>query len=124
MLVDNDTASCPVSGRLWTRLTRSKRVQQLADYGYMIGERTAARLLKSLDYRLLVNHKSLSAGSPMDRDAQFQKIAQLRARGQSDGVPLISVDTKKKEMIGRFKNAGAKWGHYPDRSLTCSVPTY
>ena len=104
-----------MSGRLWTRQTTATVAQILNDYGIPICDRTVARLLKSLGYALRVNHKSIASCSPLQRDEQFEIIASIRARSQRDVIPLISVDTKKKELIGRFKNSGAKWGRTPEQ---------
>ena len=66
-----------------------------------------------MGFSLRVNHKKLSGSSHPDRDAQFGHIAELRERCVSEHVPIISVDTKKKELVGVFKNAGAKWDREP-----------
>jgi len=71
------------------------------------------RLLRQMGYSLRVNHKKLSGGSPHDRDAQFARIAELREEFASRGLPIISVDTKKKEPVGSFKNAGIAWNREP-----------
>lgn len=61
-----------------------------------------------------MNHKTIASCSPLQRDEQFEKISLIRGRCERDGIPLISVDTKKKELIGRFRNPGAKWGRRPE----------
>ena len=66
-----------------------------------------------MGFSLRVNHKKLSGSSHPDRDAQFARIAELRERCAAEHLPLISVDTKKKELVGAFKNAGAKWDREP-----------
>ena len=68
-----------------------------------------------MGYSLRVNHKKLAAANHPQRDAQFARITVLRRRGASENIPIISIDTKKKELIGRFKNAGAKWDRYPEQ---------
>lgn len=70
---------------------------------------TVARLLRRLGYRLRVNHKKLAGKSHPQRNAQFDYIRSQRRRCERKAIPIISVDTKKKEMIGCFKNAGALW---------------
>ena len=112
-LVDNDTAGCTVTGQLWVRLAIARLVSQLRKSGHAVGERTAARLLRSLDCRLRVNRKSISSCSHEQRNAQFEKIALLRARSTSEGIPVISVDARKKELIGRFRNDGGSKGCRP-----------
>ena len=66
-----------------------------------------------MGYSLRVNHKKLAGASHPRRDDQFRHITELRERCAADNVPVISVDTKKKELVGAFRNPGAKW----DRSL-------
>jgi hypothetical protein len=62
-----------------------------------------------MDYTLRVNRKTISTSSSPDRDQQFQLIGALRSRFQRQGLPIISVDTKKRELVGNFKNNGSKW---------------
>jgi len=77
--------------------------------GIRVCSNTVGRLLKKLDFALHVNKKTLSSGSGVDRDRQFRCIRSARKRFERLGLPIISVDTKKREMFGQFKNAGAKW---------------
>ena len=74
---------------------------------------TVARLLKELCFSLRVNHKKIPSGSPIDRDEQFVYIGELRERFASRSQPIVSVDTKKKELVGNFKNAGQAWKRQP-----------
>ena len=66
-----------------------------------------------MDYTLRVNRKTLSTSASPDRDRQFQIIGALRKRFQRQGLPIISVDTKKRELVGIFKNNGSKWDRSP-----------
>src|ERR1022692_697110 len=66
-----------------------------------------------MDFSLRVNRKQIATNSSTYRDQQFQHICSLRTRFQRQGLPIISVDSKKRELIGNFKNAGAKWDHAP-----------
>lgn len=66
-----------------------------------------------MDYSLRVNRKQLATASSPDRDQQFDYISSLRNRFQRRGLPIISVDTKKRELVGNFKNAGATWDRSP-----------
>ena len=116
-LMDGDTAGDPGSALKWTRRTTAKLARQLRESGIRVGTRTVARLLRSMGYSLRVNHKKLAAANHPQRDAQFARITVLRRRGASENIPIISIDTKKKELIGRFKNAGAKWDRYPEQVL-------
>ncbi len=106
------TAGDPITGLKWTRKTTLKLSQELGKLDILVGPRTVARLLENLKYRLRVNHKKLSHGSAhirSQRDQQFHYIEDLRRSFAQQGLPVISVDTKKKELIGCFKNAGAVW---------------
>ena len=62
-----------------------------------------------MGYSLRVNHKKLAGASHPRRDDQFRHITELRERCAADNVPVISVDTKKKELVGAFRNPGTKW---------------
>jgi hypothetical protein len=66
-----------------------------------------------LEFRLRVNHKKLSRHSPPDRDAQFAHIAAQRETFARKGLPIVSIDSKKRELVGNFKNAGATWSQQP-----------
>ncbi|MAE71515.1 MAG: hypothetical protein CME06_13740 [Gemmatimonadetes bacterium] len=72
-----------------------------------------AHLLKGMSFALRVNHKKIAGGSPAERDAQLSRITALRERFAAQGQPAISVDTKKKELVGVFKNPGVSWNREP-----------
>ena len=112
-LMAHETAGDPMTGLKWTRRTTAKVAEELQALGIRVCDRTVARLLKQMNYSLRVNHKKLSRVSPEDRDVQFACIAQLRECCAAEGLPLISVDTKKRELVGQFKNTGASWEHRP-----------
>ncbi len=80
---------------------------------FKIGRTTVARLLRLNRYALRVNRKRLSRQHDPQRDRQFRYIARQRRQFQDTGSPVISVDTKKKELIGAFKNPGRTWRHKP-----------
>lgn len=107
--MEYETAGDPVSGLKWTRKTTEKIARELGRLGIGVSPKTVARLLKTLHYSLKVNHKKISSGSGPDRNAQFEQITAHRMRCEREGIPVISVDTKKKELVGNFKNAGAAW---------------
>jgi len=111
--MQHDTAGDPMSGLKWTRKTTAKIAAELALLDIHVSDRTVARLLKQMDFSLQINHKKLSSASPADRDAQFTHIGEVRERFAAQGLPLISIDTKKKELVGRFKNAGTSWERQP-----------
>ena len=108
-LVDPVTRGDPMSALRWTCKSRAKLTAALAAQGWRVSSTTVGRLLHQLGYRLQAVQKTREGASHPDRNAQFEHIdatAQtfLRAR-----QPVISVDTKKKELIGDFKNAGRDW---------------
>jgi hypothetical protein len=109
----HETAGDPMSGLKWTRRTTAKIAAKLQSIGIKVGTRTVAGLLKKMGFSLRVNHKKLAGSSHPDRDAQFIHIAELRERCAVEHQPIISVDTKKKELLGAFKNAGVKWDREP-----------
>jgi hypothetical protein len=78
-----------------------------------VSANTVARLLYQMDFSLRVNRKQIATNSSPYRDQQFQYIGSLRTRFQQQGLPIISVDSKKRELIGYFKYAGAKWDRSP-----------
>jgi hypothetical protein len=83
---------------------------RLAERGHGVSLPVISRLLRAADYCLRGNRKQLSGPAHPDRDQQFAHIALERARHRQQRQPVISVDTKKKELIGDFKNAGQTWG--------------
>jgi hypothetical protein len=112
----NDTAGDPITGLRWTQRTTAKIAAELHRLGIAISDRTVAKLLKQMDFSLRVNHKQLSrvcTVSPEERDAQFVRIGEIREHFAAQGLPVISVDTQKKERIGPFKNPGACWSRQP-----------
>ena len=106
------TAGDPMTGLKWTRKTTVKVSEELRKLDIDVGARTVARLLDELEYRLRVNHKKLSHGSARTRglrNQQFLYIEDIRQSFVRRGLPVISIDTKKKELVGCFKNPGAVW---------------
>ena len=104
------TAGDPITGLRWTRKTTLKVAQELRKLDIEVSARTVARLLDGLKYRLRVNHKKLSRGTAWtrgQRNQQFQYIEAMRRSFAERGLPVISVDTKKKELVGCFRNPGA-----------------
>ena len=85
----------------------------LGDFGVVVSPNTVARLLHQMGYSLRVNHKELSTDHSPDRNDQFLYLGDLRQRFQRRGLPIISVDTKKRELVGNFKNSGARWDLSP-----------
>lgn len=109
----HETAGDPISGLKWTRRTTAKIAAELHFLGIQVSDRTVAGLLKKMGFSLRVNHKKLSGSAHPDRNAQFSRIADLRESCASERRPIISVDTKKKELVGAFKNQGTQWNREP-----------
>jgi hypothetical protein len=113
-IMKHDVAGDPMSSLRWTRKTRLKVAQQLTKAGIPIGKTTVGVLLKKMDFSLRVNRKMLCSGNQTPekrrmRNMQFGYIRRMREQFSAQAYPVISVDTKKKENIGNFKNAGAAW---------------
>lgn len=105
----DDTAGDPMSNLKWSRKDTREISKQMQQQGVSISAGTVGKILKANDYSLLVNRKSISETNHPDRDLQFRQIAEIKKRFEDDGVPIVSVDSKKKELIGEFKNDGATW---------------
>jgi len=97
----------------WSRRTTDKIASLLGTYGFTVSPNTVARLLHSMEFSLRVNQKKLTTSSSADRNLQFDYIADLRERFRRSRLPIISVDTKKRELIGNFKNSGTRWDRQP-----------
>ena len=109
----HDTAGDPITGVKWSRRTTRNIAEQLTSLGIAVSKNTVGRLLKQLKFKLRVNRKQIASTKNPDRNQQFLYIGQQREQFANQGLPIISVDTKKKEQIGNFKNAGAKWDRQP-----------
>lgn len=108
-LMEHETAGDPMTGLKWTRKTTAKIAKQLKSLGIKVSRNTVGKLLKKMGYSLKTNRKKISNGSRGDRDAQFVYIGDLREQFMKQGRPIVSVDAKKKELIGQFKNPGSTW---------------
>jgi hypothetical protein len=105
-------AGDPMDEGKWVRRSLSYLATALAKRRYRIGPTTVRRLLKKLNYRLFGNCQSLTPYHP-ERDKQFRFIRRVKKLFMAAGRPVISVDTKKKELIGNFKNTGRIWAKGP-----------
>ena len=117
-LLKHETAGDPIHGLKWTRKTTRKVARQLRRLNIRISAKTVGRLLKEMGFSLRVNHKKLESGNKNPpprrlRNQQFKYINQKRKEFTSLGNPIISVDTKKKEKVGKFKNHGVSWEQKP-----------
>jgi transposase len=108
-LIAPATRGDPCSPLLWTSKSTSKLAKALEEMGHKVSPRTVAKLLDNLGYSLQSNRKTSEGSSHEDRDAQFQHINEKVKDCQKRNQPVISVDTKKKELIGNYKNAGQEW---------------
>jgi len=109
VLVEPTTRGDPMSSLRWTCKSTSKLAEELNRQGHKVSPRTVNNLLYQLDYSLQSTRKTREGGKHEDRNAQFHHISETVAIYQAAGDPVISVDTKKKENIGDFKNAGQEW---------------
>lgn len=112
-VMQHETAGDPMTGLKWTHRTTEKIARELAMAGIQVSKNTVGRLLKNMGFSLRVNHKNLSSVSCEDRDAQFEHIHRIREDFTQAREPIISVDTKKKELVGNFKNPGVAWNDKP-----------
>jgi hypothetical protein len=108
-----DTAGDPMTGLRWTHKTTRKIRRALQAAKIFVSRTTVARLLKQCGYSLRVNRKLIAMVKCPHRDRQFQYIKRLRRAFTRDALPIVSVDTKKKELVGRFKNPGEAWSKKP-----------
>ena len=108
-LVEPSSRADPESLLRWTCKSTRRLAQELQRQGYNIGDRKVADLLHQLNYSLQANAQTLEGRQHPDRNAQFEYINTLSKRFYRRCQPVISVDTKKKELVGDFKNAGREW---------------
>ena len=108
-LVDPVTRGDPESPLRWTCKSVRRLAEELQQEGHPVSYQTVAELLHALDYSLQTNQKTLEGSQHADRDEQFEYINRKAQRYLKQGEPVISVDTKKKELVGDFKNAGREW---------------
>lgn len=108
VLLADETAGDPHSGLKWTHKSLRK-IQKALDGEYAVSLPTISRLLQARDYSLRVNHKRVAGKQSPYRDEQFHYIARWRQAYLRRQWPVISVDAKKSELIGNFKQAGTEW---------------
>jgi hypothetical protein len=116
--MEHETAGDPVSGCKWTRKTTAKIANQLKRVGIRVSANTVGRLLRKMKYSLRMNLKSLESGlrkppDPHERDRQFRYIRCQMKDYAAQGLPVISVDTKSRELIGLFYQSGRRWSQAP-----------
>ncbi len=126
-------AGIPESPLRWTCKSTAKLAEELTRQNHPVTDRTVARLLKQAGYSLQANRKTREGSSHPDRNAQFEYINKQVLAFQKQNQPVISVDTKKKELVGEFKNPGQEWQpkgepekvkvhDFPDKHLGKAIP--
>ena len=108
-ILEENTAGDPMSKLKWTNKSTYSITNELKNKGQNISEDTTGRVIKKLGYSLQVNIKSKESGSSEERDSQFRYINEIVKVFAKKNIPVISVDAKKKELVGYFKNNGRKW---------------
>jgi hypothetical protein len=104
-----------MTGLRWSRRTTTTIAEELVQLGIAVSPNTVARLLHGMGYSLRVNQKQISTSSHPHRNLQFEYLAELRDRFWRRHLPIISVDSKKRELVGNFKNPGRRWESAPRR---------
>lgn len=108
-IVEQSTAGDPMSAVRWTNQSTQSIAEELTRRGYPVSDKTVARCLRDLDYSLQLNRKEKEGPQHPNRDAQFRYINRREAEFRASGDPVLSVDTKKKELVGAFRNKGRTW---------------
>jgi hypothetical protein len=132
-LVDPDTRGDPESPLRWTCKSTRQLADALAGRGFQVSDDTVGRLLKQQRYTLQRTLKTQEGAQHPDRDQQFRYVNEQAKAHLTDGQPVVSVDTKKKELIGRYANGGAEWQptgwpervgvhDFPDPTLGKAIP--
>jgi hypothetical protein len=132
-LIDPATRGDPMSPLRWTCKSTAKLAEELTRMHHPVSDRTVAMLLKQNGYSLQANRKMREGSSHPDRNAQFEYINRQVRAFQKQRQPVISVDTKKKELVGEFKNPGAEWQptgqpeevkvhDFPDKKMGKAIP--
>lgn len=132
-LVDPATRGHPESPLRWTCKSTRKLAEELGRQNHPVTDRTVASLLKGLGYSLQANRKTREGSSHPDRNAQFEYINRQVIACHKQRQPVVSVDTKKKELVGEFKNAGQEWQpqgqpervkvhDFPDKKMGKAIP--
>jgi transposase len=123
----------PESLLRWTAKSTRHLADELQRQGYKIGDRKVAQLLHQMGYSLQANAKTLEGEQHPDRNAQFEYVSEQTGKFLKQGLPVISVDTKKKELVGNYSNRGQEWRpqelpqktlvhDFPDKELGKAIP--
>jgi hypothetical protein len=108
-LVDPDTRGDPESPLRWTCKSTRQLADALGGQGFQVSDDTVGRLLKQQGYTLQRTQKTLEGAQHPDRDAQFRYVNEQAREHLAAAQPVVSVDTKKKELVGRYANGGREW---------------
>jgi hypothetical protein len=108
-LVDPDTRGDPESPLRWTCKSTRQLADALGTQGFQVSDDTVGRLLKQQGYTLQRTHKTLEGAQHPDRDGQFRYLNEQAREHLAASQPVVSVDTKKKELVGRYANGGREW---------------
>jgi hypothetical protein len=122
-LLQDATAGDPITGIKWVRKTLRALQRELRRKGFKIGIFTIRRLLRKLNYALRVNRKRLTKKQDPERDRQMRYLTRVRRRLLKAGKPVVSIDTKKRELVGNFKNAGGTWRRQARAVLASDWPS-
>jgi Rhodopirellula transposase DDE domain/Helix-turn-helix of DDE superfamily endonuclease len=132
-LVEPDARGEPMSALRWTTKSTRTLADELSRLGWRISAGTVAEALRAQGFSLQANAKTLEGKQHPDRDAQFRYLNEQVADHQGSADPVISVDAKKKELVGDYKNAGREWRRngdpvqvnthdFPDRQVGKAIP--
>ncbi|MGA8537555.1 MAG: ISAzo13 family transposase [Thermoplasmata archaeon] len=108
-ILEETTAGDPMSPLRWTSKSATRIAEELSRQGHPVSHATMDRRLRTLGYSLQANLKTKEGTAPPERDAQFRYINEQVRKVQARGDPVLSVDAKKKERVGEFKNPGRTW---------------
>jgi len=109
LLIDPATRGDPMSPLRWTSKSIRALTAALREKGHQVSDFVVRRLLREGGYSLQANVKTAEGGQHVDRDAQFGYLNDRAVEHLSSGDPVISVDAKKKELVGAYKNGGREW---------------
>jgi hypothetical protein len=132
-LVDPETRGDPESPLVWTTKSTRNLAEALTGAGHPVSDRTVARMLRALGFSLQANAKVTEGRQHTDRDAQFRYLNAQVSEHLAAGAPVLSVDTKKKELVGEFHNGGQEYQpakspievnvhDFPDKELGKAIP--
>jgi transposase len=132
-LLEPATRGDPEAPLLWTSKSTRNLADELGGLGHRVSHDTVSRLLEEIGYSLQANRKTREGKDHADRDAQFEYINQQVRAFQEAGQPVVSVDAKKKELVGDFRNPGREWHRrgepeevrakdFPDKQLGKAIP--